>query len=338
MSRQYSYNAARCFGVVLCGLFAASSASAQGSSQGQTQLVITTAEVSQLRDELELYGSNFGSAPSVYVRGVQVPVISVSTDGTHLSASLPVLEYGTYLVQVSRGPATTQNGAFIVAIGGVDASSGGVPGPIGPAGPQGPAGPAGATGPAGPPGPQGATGATGPQGATGATGATGPQGATGPAGPQGATGSPGPQGAIGPIGPAGPQGLSGVLQVAMQAGPGSDPGATTTFVATPVPVTITSVMQKVLVSSSKALGSLTGAQDLDLWICYQEGAGPLTTVGGGVFGLSVAAGGRQLFSLSASATTLAPGDYSFGLCGRSATDSGNWNSNEYSYTTALVAQ
>jgi hypothetical protein len=104
-----------------------------------------------------------------------------------------------------------------------------------------------------------------------------------------------------------------------------------------VTATITSTLQKVLVTSSKALGSTTGAVDLDLWICYQEGAGPLNMVGSGVFDLQLAANTRQLFTLSAAVTGLAAGDYGFGLCGRT-TDVDNWNSNEYSYTTALVSQ
>jgi len=331
MSRSYFYRVCS-LGAILCGLLAGS-ASAQGNSRGNTpppQVVITMAEVSPTQDELYLYGANLGRTPSVYLAGVQVPVLNVSPDETHLSASLnfsPALEPGTYLVQVSRGPAVTQNASFVVAIEGdsVIAAAAGIPGPAGPQGATGPAGPAG---PAGPMGPAGPTGATGPAGPTGATGAVGP---AGPAGPIGATGPMGPQG---PPGPAG-----GGVDVVMQNGPGSDPGPSIAFLGAPVTISITSALQKMLVTSTKALGSSSadGAQDLDLWICQQEGGGALTMVGGGVFDLRVAANTRQLFTLSASITGLAAGNYTFGLCGMSS-DSANWNSNEYSYTTVLFTQ
>ena len=43
----------------------------------------------------------------------------MSPDGTLLTALLPSpLEPGAYLVQVSRGPATTQNASFVVVVGG----------------------------------------------------------------------------------------------------------------------------------------------------------------------------------------------------------------------------
>ena len=65
--------------------------------------------------------------------------------------------------------------------------------------------------------------------------------------------------------------------------------------------------------------------------------GAVLTVGTGVFDLRAAANTRQLVSLSASLTGLAPGEYKVGLCGKSG-DASNWNSNEFSYTTALVTQ
>jgi hypothetical protein len=125
-------------------------------------------------------------------------------------------------------------------------------------------------------------------------------------------------------------------------GRGNDPSASNAFLADPVEVTIGSSTQKVLVTSSKALGTsqllgnFGGAIDLDLWICYQESAGALTKVGVGVMDLVAAPDTRQLLTLSATANGLAPGTYRFGLCGTS-TDT-NWNFNEFSYTTALVTQ
>ena len=123
----------------------------------------------------------------------------------------------------------------------------------------------------------------------------------------------------------------------MRSGLGSAPSDTTGFLAAPLSLTITSALQKVLVNSSKALGTnnFEGAQDLDVWICYQEGDGAVLTVGAGVYDLRAAANTRQLVSLSATLTGLASGSYKVGLCGKS-TDGDNRNSNEFSYTTALV--
>ena len=117
----------------------------------------------------------------------------------------------SYAVTVGTTPAgtacTVTNGTGVTAANVTNVavactSSGGIPGPqgpAGPAGPQGPAGPAGATGPAGPAGKTGATGPAGPAGAMGVagpSGAPGPTGATGPAGPAGATGPAGPNGLL----------------------------------------------------------------------------------------------------------------------------------------------
>ena len=125
----------------------------------------------------------------------------------------------------------------------------------------------------------------------------------------------------------------------MRSALGSAPSETTGFLAAPLTLTMTSALQKVLVTSSKALGTnnFDGAQDLDVWICYQEGDGAVQTVGGGVYDLRAAANTRQLVNLSATLTGLAPGSYKVGLCGKSS-DASNWNSNEFSYTTALVTQ
>jgi hypothetical protein len=128
-------------------------------------------------------------------------------------------------------------------------------------------------------------------------------------------------------------------------GRGNDPSALNAFLADPVEVTIGSSTQKVLVTSSKALGTLAalgvgwgGAIDLDLWICYQESAGALTKVGVGVLDLSAGQDTRQLYTLSATSTGLAAGTYKFGLCGSTGDPNGHWNWNEFSYTTALVTQ
>jgi hypothetical protein len=124
-------------------------------------------------------------------------------------------------------------------------------------------------------------------------------------------------------------------------GRGNDPAIVRAFLADPVDVTIVSTTQKVLVTSSKALGTALalgafgGAMDLDLWICSEVG-GALTQIGVGVLDMRAAEDTRQLYTLSATATGLAPGAYRFGLCGMSSDV--NWNWNEFSYTTALVTQ
>jgi hypothetical protein len=128
----------------------------------------------------------------------------------------------------------------------------------------------------------------------------------------------------------------------MHSGIGNNPDTSLAFLADPVSITITATTQRVLVSSSKALGSalfFEGAKGLNLYVCHQ-GDGALVTDGPGVFGLSVHSDTRQLFTLSATVTGLEPGTYTFGLCGfvPDPNDAGNWNSNEFSYTTALVAQ
>jgi hypothetical protein len=129
----------------------------------------------------------------------------------------------------------------------------------------------------------------------------------------------------------------------MKVGLGNDPSAAWNFLADPVAVTIATTGQRVLVMSSKAfgtssdLGSWDGAQDLDLAICYQLGLGSVTAVGGGMWDLRAAKDTRQVYSLSATLANLTPGTYSIGLCGAS-TDGASWNSNEFSYTTALVTQ
>lgn len=169
----------------------------------------------------------------------------------------------------------------------------------------------------------------------GPMGPAGPAGAVGPAGPAGAQGPAGPAGAAGAVGPQGPSGV--VTQVAAS-GLGASPAAAVAFLAPTVQVTISAANQRVHITSSKALGSSAagGAQDLDLWICTQLGAGAIVTQGQAVFDLRVAQNTRHLFTLSWVASGLANGTYNVGLCGSSG-NAVNWNSNEFGYTSAIVA-
>lgn len=153
----------------------------------QTPLVITS--VTTDASFLYISGINFGPRPNVFLSGMPLSRV-VNAARTQITASLPTLPAGSYLLHVSRGSAPHMNFTFSVAIGVMGPAgepgpkgdtgltgSAGEPGPAGPAGPPGPIGPAGAQGPAGI---NGLNGAPGAPGAAGATGATGAAGATGP--------------------------------------------------------------------------------------------------------------------------------------------------------------
>ncbi len=122
-------------------------------------------------------------------------------------------------------------------------------------------------------------------------------------------------------------------------GGGANPAAALAFLAAPATVSITAAGQNIFVNSDKGFGSVAagGAQDLDLWICYQVTGGALTQVGGAVLDLRVPQNSRVIYGLSAVITALPVGSYSVGLCGTS-TNAANWNSNEWSYTSAIVAK
>ena len=359
MSRK-NWNLAHCVALMACGFLIATSAAAadgkdgKGDGRASTQLVVSAATVvpggNGSGPVLFLAGENFGDHPAVFFAGEPLSVLHVSPDGTILGARLePGLEPGSYLVVVSRGPATTQNGTFVVSIGGRGPK--GDPGPAGPAGPRGEngaRGEVGAQGTVGPQGPIGPRGADGLRGLTGTQGPAGPQGPQGPAGPQGpqgtqgpigltgATGSIGPQG---PAGPAGPPGSGGTVTMLSASGRGlpviGGDWKLLAMLSEPLTIQVSSNTQKVLVTSHKALGSSFGdATDLNLWICRQDSAGALIKVGPGVMRLSLPNPGMQLYSLSAVLENLAAGTYQVGLCGSSIDV--DWDLDEFSTTTALV--
>ena len=214
------------FALVMVAFADRAHSSNPNSSQSNEQLVITSAVVSTDGSTLFVTGRNFGPNAEVTVGDQRVTDVSVNATGTTLTGTMPVVEPGTHLLHISRGPAVRKNATLVVTVGyGSDsrepgpagpegpqgpAGAPGVTGPQGPEGPAGPAGPEGQVGPAGPAGAQGAAGPqgpAGPQGAAGAQGAAGPQGTQGPAGPQGVPGDPGPMGNTGPQGPRGPAGL-----------------------------------------------------------------------------------------------------------------------------------
>lgn len=123
---------------------------------------------------------------------------------------------------------------------------------------------------------------------------------------------------------------------AFASGLGNNPATTNNFLAAPATVTLTSP-RRILITSHKALGSTVagGANNLDLFIGYRFSGGAITTVGLGILGNRVAQNTRVTMGLSALTPILPAGTYEVGLVGRSS-NATDWNSNEYSYTTAAV--
>jgi len=145
------------------------------AAQGSDKPVITAASVSADQTTLFVEGENFNSHPVVVLGDVALTGVVVDAGSRHVSALMPALSPGTYLLLVTSRNWTAQ---FTVAVGAI-----GPTGPAGPTGATGPAGEPGVAGPTGPEGPMGPAGPVGPVGAAGAAGPTGATGATGPAGP-----------------------------------------------------------------------------------------------------------------------------------------------------------
>ena len=140
---------------------------------------------------------------------------------------------------------------------------------------------------------------------------------------------------MGPAGPTGPTGPSGIVGSAFTSGFGAAPTAATAFIGPTVSVVV-AANQKVHVVSNKALGtSGAAATGLNLYICYQLGAGAVTTFGGGSLGHALPANTRVLYEMNAVITGLPAGTYNVGLCGLSAAPA-PWNSTEWGYTSALI--
>ncbi|MEE9341953.1 MAG: hypothetical protein V3V21_09905, partial [Thermoplasmata archaeon] len=144
----------------------------------------------------------------------------------------------------------------------------------------------------------------------------------------------------GPQGLQGIQGPSGVVTSAFTSGPGTNPTATRDFLAPFVTVSVVAG-QDVFVVSHKAFGSIVpgGASSLDLFICYRDAgsAAVPTTVGNGALGTMVPQSTRILMGLSAVIENLATGSWEVSLCGHD-NGNGNWNNNEWGYTSAIVYQ
>jgi hypothetical protein len=116
---------------------------------------------------------------------------------------------------------------------------------------------------------------------------------------------------------------------------GSDPASALRFLAEPLRVQVAGPGDKVVVTSSKALGANgLAASGLSLWVCRAAAGSAPVPVGDGVTELAVPANAKQLFTLSAVITSLTAGSYDVGLCGR--TSNANWTNNDVSSTTAIV--
>jgi len=116
------------------------------------------------------------------------------------------------------------------------------------------------------------------------------------------------------------------------------PSATTQFLSATATVTITTG-QSILVTANRAFGTsaAAGADSLDLYVGYRvsgSGATP-SLVGGGMLNMRLPQYSRVPFGISAIIIGLPAGTYEVGMAGDDD-GNGNWNSNEFGYTSVLV--
>jgi hypothetical protein len=177
----------------------AATGTARGDDDQRPRTAIVSASVSADQSMLLVAGTGFGTAPLAVLDGLLLGGVHVNATGTALTANMPALPPGSYLLTVQRNrmrrdddDENARAAAFVLTVGA-----------IGPKGEKGDQGIQGIQGVKGDKGDQGIQGLKGDQGVQGVKGDPGVQGA------QGATGAPGPQGPQGPQGPAGPQGQAG---------------------------------------------------------------------------------------------------------------------------------
>jgi hypothetical protein len=184
-----------------------SPAVAQKPAAPPSQLRVTAASFDAALEQLSIHGVNFGSPGGIVtLNGFPLPVMQWS-DLEIVALLSNATPPGSYLLTVSRGPATTLFDAFSVTIG----SGGFAKGAKGDKGDTGDPGPQGERGEPGSPGPPGENGDPGDVGPRGPQGEKGDQGVPGAPGEKG---DPGPQGDKGDRGDVGPQGLPGILGLA----------------------------------------------------------------------------------------------------------------------------
>lgn len=193
-----------------------------GTPAATAELSIQSAVVAG--SSLRVTGSGFGALPPTLRLGTAtLSATEVNAEGTVVTAALPAMTPGSYLLTLTTQTQPANTITFTVTLGAV--------GPVGPAGPAGPSGPAGAMGPAGPAGPAGPTGPTGPAGPAGPQGDRGDTGAKGDQGEKGDKGDRGDTGAKGDKGDKGDKGVPG--EPGPQGPPGTSPdlSALTSLVA-----------------------------------------------------------------------------------------------------------
>lgn len=81
----------------------------------RAQLVVASAAVSADQTTLFVTGANFGSSPAVALEGAALGGVTVNATGTALTAVMPSLPPGSYLLVVSRGHGRDDDGANAAA-------------------------------------------------------------------------------------------------------------------------------------------------------------------------------------------------------------------------------
>jgi len=138
------------------------------SANGNSKLVIMSAEVSATGTIVFISGANFGRTPGVSLGGTPLGGVTVNRAGTQLTAIMPAVPPGSYLLQVWRGYEGHERAKFSLAVGA-----------MGPKGDTGSKGDKGDNGEPGSPGAAGAPGAKGDKGDSGTPGAPGTPAAPG---------------------------------------------------------------------------------------------------------------------------------------------------------------
>lgn len=149
----------------------------------------------------------------------------------------------------------------------------------------------------------------------------------------------------------GPQGISGIIATASSGDFVTAPGAELGFISAIVNINIEGEGHSAFIDAAAALGTtLNNDLPLNIYPCYQRedeegGSSGLITIGGGLWGLSVAQNTRTTMSLSAVLQEAPPGNYEFGLCGEvpdqvpgegGEDPDVQWDNNDFSYVSVLV--
>ncbi len=176
----------------------------RADGHGQATAIVD-ASVSADQSMLLVRGTGFGSAPAVYLDGMLLGGIAVNASGTQVTAIMPALQPGSYLLMVQRNRMRRDDdddgarvASFVLAVGAV--------GPNGEKGDKGDKGDQGDKGDKGDQGIQGVKGDQGLQGIQGVKGDKGDQGIQGIQGIPGVPGAPGQPGAKGDKGDPGAPG------------------------------------------------------------------------------------------------------------------------------------